>query len=119
MECVGLEDYRPMHKTLALSFAALLTASLFWAASSAQADPRVTQVNSRFADQTGRIQRGKGKHKMTPAQQTRANEAVYRMVNEQQNMRSRHHGKLTERDQRSLNRQLDRNSRQINRDKGN
>jgi len=82
----------------------------------AQAD-RTTQINNRLGDQSGRIQRGKGKHKMTPSQQARADERDYRIEAQEQTMRGKHGGHLTKQDQRRLNHELNRNSRRIHNDK--
>ena len=74
---------------------------------------RVGQVNSRLENQSGRSTRAATKGKTSPEATVRADEAQYRMSAEQQNMRSRHGGRLTKRDQRRLNRQLNRNSNRM------
>ena len=82
----------------------------------AQAD-RTTQINNRLENQSGRIQRGKGKHKMNAGQQTAADERDYRIEAQEQAMRAKHGGNLTKQDQRRLNRELNGNSRRIHNDK--
>lgn len=107
-----------MNKLFAISLAAVLGLSLLILTESAQAK-RTTQVNDRFERQSERITNGADHKKMSTGEQTRRDEADYRMENEQQRMRTRHGGKLTHGDQRRLNRQLNRNSRKIHRDKHN
>jgi hypothetical protein len=99
-----------MRKALVMSLFGLL---VWGTITAAHAGPRVTEINSRMEEQSGRIQHGKGKHKMSVGQQTRADEADYRIAAQEQAMRGRHNGKLTKHDQRVLNRKLNRNSRRI------
>ena len=77
------------------------------------AESRQAQVNSRIENQQGRVARKGSKKKMSTAQQMRADEATYRMTDEEQRMKTRHKGRLTRRDQRILNNQLDRNNARI------
>jgi hypothetical protein len=107
-----------MRKTIATSMAVLMGLSLLACIQPADAK-RVDQVDNRFERQSERITNGVDHKKMNAGEQTRRDEADYRMENEQQNMRNRHGGKLTRGDQRRLNRQLNRNSRKIHRDKHN
>ena len=99
-----------MRKTLVMSLFGLLVSGTI---SAAHAGPRVTEVNSRLEEQSGRVQHGKRKHKMSAGQQTRADEADYRIAAQEQTMRGKHNGKLTKHDQRVLNRKLNRNSGRI------
>jgi hypothetical protein len=104
-----------MRAKLSLIFSALFIAGCLGEIPAAHADS-ADRFNSRFERQSERIDKGRGKRKMTPAEQTRHDEAEYRMENEMQRMRTKN-GKLSVRDRRRLNRQLNRNSRGIRRDR--
>jgi hypothetical protein len=76
-------------------------------------------INRRLERQSGRIQNGKKHHKLSPEEQARRDEATYRVASEEMTMRGKHNGKLTRRDRRQLNRELNRNSRRIRNGKNN
>jgi hypothetical protein len=105
-----------MRKATVWSLIGIFGISYLFVMPEANAGRRVEEINSRLENQSGRVP-GKGKHKMTTGEQIRADEADYRIANQEQRMRTRHHGKLTKHDQRVLNRELNRNSRRIHADK--
>lgn len=70
-------------------------------------------IDRRLERQSGRVQNGKKHHKLSPEQQAKRDEADYRVASEAMTMRGKNNGKLTRRDRRQLNRQLNCNSRRI------
>jgi len=74
-------------------------------------------IDRRLERQSGRIQNGKKHHKLSPEQQARRDEVDYRVASEAMTMRGKNNGRLTRRERRQLNRELNRNSRQIRRGK--
>jgi hypothetical protein len=102
-----------MRGRLSLILCALFIAGCLAEMPAARAD-NAEHFNNRFERQSERIDKG-GK-KMTQKEKMRHDDAEYRMENEMQRMRSKN-GKLSPRDRRRLNRQLNRNSRGIRRDK--
>jgi hypothetical protein len=97
-----------MNKQLALM--AALAISYGSLALPAHAD----DINSRLENQYGRVGKGLSKKKkVNRAQEMKADDKQYAIAAEEQNMKSRHGGKLTKADKRKLNRQLNNNSRRI------
>ncbi len=106
---------------------ALIAGTLFTAALPAMADdgsrvpnhPRVSQVNGRFENQRDRIQQGWRNGTLQPWEARRLNTEDRNFKREEHYMRREDGGHLTGRDQNILNRQLNRDSRQIYRFKHN
>lgn len=80
----------------------------------ASADNPGTGIESRIARQQGKIGNKRASKKISAEQASRADNATYRIANQEQEMRTKHHGKLTRRDKAKLNRELNRNDRIIN-----
>jgi hypothetical protein len=75
--------------------------------------PRVNQVNSRIDNQEKRINEERKEGELT-GKQARTDRRDLRTINqEKHDMRSQDNGHLTRADQRSLNQQLNHNSRRI------
>lgn len=93
-------------KILAAIFSVFLTNSVL-----------ANDIESRISNQQGKIGSLKASKKLNGAQTSRADNFTYKITQEEQKMKTRHHGKLTARDKAKLNRQLNRNDRIINREK--
>ncbi len=72
-------------------------------------------IESRVARQQGKIGNKRSDKKLSAAQAARADNMSYKITSEEQEMKTKHQGKLTRRDKAKLNRQLNRNDRIINR----
>jgi predicted transglutaminase-like cysteine proteinase len=79
--------------------------------------PRVNQVNRRETRQQARIANGVKSGKLTPAQTARLEKGEKRLQNNEKRDMAKNNGHLTKQDQRQLNRESNRMSRRIARDK--
>ncbi len=77
---------------------------------------RADDIESRLSKQQGRIGKAQGNKKLSGSQVTRADNFDYKITAEEQEMKTKNHGKLTRRDKAKLNRQINRNTRTINRE---
>jgi len=79
--------------------------------------PRVNQVNRREANQQKRIGNGVANRKLTSKQATHLEKRETAVQNREQADMAKHNGHLTKAEQRGINRQQNRISRSIARDK--
>jgi hypothetical protein len=79
--------------------------------------PRVNQVNRREANQQQRIANGVNSGKLTPAQASHLEKRETAVQNREQRDMAKHNGHLTKAEQRGINRQQNRISRTIAKDK--
>jgi len=79
--------------------------------------PRVNQVNRREANQQKRIGNGVANRKLTSKQATHLKKRETAVQNREQADMAKHNGHLTKAEQRGINRQQNRISRSIARDK--
>jgi uncharacterized lipoprotein YajG len=79
--------------------------------------PRVNQINQREQNQQNRIANGIKNDKLTPGQAARLEKGQQRLVNNEKKDMAAHNGHLTKQDQRQLNREANRQSRKIYKDK--
>lgn len=79
--------------------------------------PRVNQVNRREANQQRRIANGVKSGKLTPGQTARLERGEQRLQNNQKRDMAKDNGHLTRQDQRQLNREANRMSGRIAKDK--
>jgi uncharacterized lipoprotein YajG len=79
--------------------------------------PRVNQINQREQNQQNRIANGIKNDKLTPAQAARLEKGQQRLVNNEKKDMAADNGHLTKKDQRQLNREANRQSRKIYKDK--
>lgn len=79
--------------------------------------PRVNQINRREQNQQNRIANGIKNDKLTPAQAARLEKGQQRLVNNEKKDMAADNGHLTKKDQRQLNREANRQSRKIYKDK--
>jgi hypothetical protein len=79
--------------------------------------PRVNQVNRRQANQQKRIANGVKNGKLTPAQASHLEKRETAVQNREQRNMAKHNGHLTKAEQRGINRQQNRISRTIAKDK--
>ena len=79
--------------------------------------PRVNQVNGREANQQKRIGKGVANGTLTSKQATRLEKRETAVQNREKADMAAHHGHLTKAEQRGINRQQNRISRSIARDK--
>ena len=79
--------------------------------------PRVNEVNTREQNQQDRIANGVKNGTMTPGQASRVENREQNIENQQKADMAAHNGHLTKGEQKQLNREQNRTSRQIYRDK--
>jgi hypothetical protein len=79
--------------------------------------PRVNQINQREQNQQNRIANGIKNDKLTPGQAARLEKGQQRLVNNEKKDMAANNGHLTKKDQRQLNREANRQSRKIYKDK--
>jgi len=79
--------------------------------------PRVNQVNRREQNQQNRIANGIKNDKLTPGQAAHLEKGQQRLQNNEKKDMAADHGHLTKADQRQLNREANRQSKQIYKDK--
>jgi hypothetical protein len=79
--------------------------------------PRVNQINQREQNQQNRIANGIKNDKLTPGQAARLEKGQQRLVNNEKKDMAANKGHLTKKDQRQLNREANRQSRKIYKDK--
>jgi uncharacterized lipoprotein YajG len=79
--------------------------------------PRVNQVNGREANQQARIANGINNGTLTPTQASHLEKGEARLQNNEQKDMAADNGHLTKKDQRQLNREANRMSGRIYRDK--
>ena len=81
--------------------------------------PRVNQVNRRETNQQKRIANGIKSGQLTPAETRRLERGEQRLQKNEQRDMAKHNGHLTKKDQRQLNREANRMSARIAKDKHN
>lgn len=79
--------------------------------------PRVNQVNSRETRQQNRIANGIKNDQLTPGQAAHLERKEQKIDNEEKRDMSKHGGHLTKQEQTRINHQLNRQSKQIYKDK--
>jgi hypothetical protein len=79
--------------------------------------PRVNQINQREQNQQNRIANGIKNDKLTPGQAEKLEKGQQRLVNNEKKDMAANNGHLTKKDQRQLNREANRQSRKIYKDK--
>ena len=79
--------------------------------------PRVNEVNARETNQQDRIANGVKDGTMTPGQTSRIENREQNIENRQKADMAAHNGHLTKGEQKQLNREQNRTSKQINKDK--
>jgi uncharacterized protein HemX len=79
--------------------------------------PRRKEVNKRLNTQNQRIRQGVESGKLTPQQARQLHQKDHQVRQEERGMAKQNGGHLTKQEQRALNRQENRNSRQIRREK--
>jgi hypothetical protein len=79
--------------------------------------PRVNQVNGREQNQQDRIANGEKNGTLTPGQASHLENREQHIENQEKADMAAHNGHLTKNEQRQLNREQNRTSRQIYRDK--
>jgi uncharacterized lipoprotein YajG len=79
--------------------------------------PRVNEVNAREQNQQNRIANGEKNGTLTPGQAAHLENREARTENQEKADMAAHHGHLTKAEQRRLNREQNKTSRQIYRDK--
>ncbi|MGA9039687.1 MAG: hypothetical protein WB421_04050 [Terriglobales bacterium] len=79
--------------------------------------PRVNQVNQREQNQQDRIANGVKNDKLTPGQTANLEKGQQRLQNNEKKDMAADNGHLTKQDQRQLNREANRQSRKIAKDK--
>lgn len=121
-----------MNNTISRSLAVLAVGGLmFLGSAAAQQDntsgagagqvdpghPRVNQVNQRETNQQNRIANGVKNGQLTPGQTARLERGEQRLQNNEKKDMAKDNGHLTKRDQRQLNREANRMSSRIYKDK--
>jgi hypothetical protein len=108
-----------MNKLIAflLASAATLTAAPAFADTWQQDHPRRAEVNGRLENQHDRIDAGRRDGELNRHQARRLHREDAAIRNEERGMAAEHGGHITRRDQRILNRQENRVSRQIHRER--
>src|SRR5438128_2175496 len=91
----------------------LFSVALLVAAASAQAGPRVREVNARERHQQGRIARGIEKGELTREEVNKLQRREAEILFQERKYRLQHGGHLTKAEQARLNRELDLLSRRI------
>src|SRR5271155_1284132 len=79
--------------------------------------PRVNEVNAREQNQQDRIANGEKNGTMTPGQAARVENREQHIENQEKSDMAAHNGHLTKAEQRQLNREQNRTSKQIYKDK--
>ena len=79
--------------------------------------PRRAEVNQRLDNQNQRIDQGEKSGELSPGQAKQLHREDHRMRKEERNMAARDGGHISKRDQAKLNRQENRTSKQIHREK--
>jgi hypothetical protein len=79
--------------------------------------PRVNQINRRETNQQKRIANGVNTGKLTPAETRRLERGEKRLQKNEKRLMAKDNGHLTKKDQRQLNREANRMSARIARDK--
>lgn len=79
--------------------------------------PRVNEVNNREQNQQDRIANGEKNGTLTPGQASRLENREQKIDNQEKADMAAHNGHLTKNEQRQLNREQNRTSRQIYKDK--
>ena len=110
-----------MNKLLAfvLASAATLAATPAFADTWQQDHPRRAEVNDRLGNQNGRIDAGRRDGELNRHQARQLHREDHAIRAEERGMAAEHGGHITRRDQRILNRQENRVSRQIHRERAN
>lgn len=97
------------------AFAAVLAGSALMVAQNASA----TDINQRKENQQDRIAQGVHSGQLTPGETARLGQQERGINREEHGMRAQDNGRLTAQDRRTINRQQNRESRRIYRDKHN
>ena len=79
--------------------------------------PRVNEVNAREQNQQDRIANGEKNGTMTPGQAAHVENQEQHIENQEKADMAAHNGHLTKREQRQLNKEQNKTSREIHRDK--
>ena len=79
--------------------------------------PRVNQINHRETKQQARIANGVKNGQLTPKETARLERGEHRLVKNEKKDMAKHNGHLTKKDQRQLNREANRMSARIYKDK--
>lgn len=103
----------PVLLALALAGSALLAEETPWQ----KAHPRRAQVNQRLENQNKRIENGVKDGSLTPAEAARLHREDRRIRKEERLMASQNGGHITKEEQKVLNQQENKVSRQIRREK--
>jgi len=83
------------------------------------AHPRVNQINQREQNQQDRIANGVKSGRLTPGEAQRLERGEQRLENKEKKDMAKDNGHLTKQDQRKLNREANRMSKRIDKDKHN
>jgi hypothetical protein len=109
---------KKIFKASTLPIAALLAMAIAGPVLAQEQDPqhpRVNEIQGRIDNQEGRINQGLGKGQITPGQASRDSARDARVERQLQHDEAKHGGHITKREQARLNRELNRNSRAIHR----
>jgi len=79
--------------------------------------PRVNEIDNRLQDQQNRVNAGEAAGKITPTQAARDDARDEKVSNELSADQAKNNGHITKAEQRKMNRQLNRNSKKIHKQK--
>ncbi len=101
-------------KTLILATATIMLANPVFAQTQIDpGHPRVNEVENRINNQQERIERGEANGTITPAQGARDEKRVEHIQNQVAKDEAKHNGHLTKKEQRRLNKEENKNSKDI------